>query len=114
MMPLVRLSPPDVPICRANFACCRINLGEWVISRHDAAIRIAVQPGASFAVHRLCEMPRYLVASPAYLRKHGGPKHPLHLVQHRCISYDYTMASEVWRFTKGSRSANVRPRVRFA
>src|SRR5712675_22110 len=75
----------------------------------DAAIRIAVQPGASFVVQRLCEMPRYLVASPAYLDKHGRPKHPLHLAQHRCISYSYTMASEVWRFTKGSKSASVRP-----
>jgi DNA-binding transcriptional LysR family regulator len=75
----------------------------------DAAIRIAVLPGASFLVQRLCEMPRYLVASPAYLDKHGRPKHPLHLAQHRCISYSYTTVSEVWRFTKGSRSASVRP-----
>jgi DNA-binding transcriptional LysR family regulator len=75
----------------------------------DAAIRIAVQPGASFVVQRLFEMPRYLIASPAYLDKHGRPKHPLHLAQHRCISYSYTMANEVWRFTKGRRSASVRP-----
>ena len=76
---------------------------------YDAAIRIAVQPGASFVAQRLCEMPRYLVASPSYLRTHGTPKHPLHLTQHRCISYSYAMASEVWRFTKGKKSASVRP-----
>jgi DNA-binding transcriptional LysR family regulator len=76
---------------------------------HDAAIRIAVHPGSSFVVQRLCEMPRYLVASPGYLDRHGRPKHPLHLAQHRCISYSYTMASEVWRFTKGRKSASVRP-----
>ena len=76
---------------------------------YDAAIRIAVQPGASFTVQRLCEMPRYLVASPSYLDVHGRPKHPLHLTQHRCITYSYTMASEVWRFTKGRKSASVRP-----
>src|SRR5258706_8018355 len=75
----------------------------------DAAIRIAVQPGASLVVRRLCEMPRYLVGSPAYLDKHGRPKHPLHLAQHRCICYSYTMTTEVWRFTKGSKSASVRP-----
>jgi DNA-binding transcriptional LysR family regulator len=75
----------------------------------DAAIRIAVQPGASLVVQRLCEMPRYLVGSPAYLDKHGRPKHPLHLAEHRCICYSYTMTTEVWRFTKGSRSASVRP-----
>src|SRR6202453_2544627 len=63
----------------------------------DAAIRIAVQPGASFVVQRLCEMPRYLVGSPAYLDKHGRPIHPLHLAQHRCISYSYATATEIWR-----------------
>jgi DNA-binding transcriptional LysR family regulator len=75
----------------------------------DAAIRIAVQPGTSLVARRLCEMPRFLVAAPAYLEKLGRPKHPLHLTQHRCISYSYTMSAEVWRFTKGSRSASVRP-----
>ena len=75
----------------------------------DAAIRIAVQPGASLAVQRLIEIPRYLVGSPAYLDKHGRPKHPLHLTAHRCISYGYTVNSEVWRFRKGSKSASVRP-----
>jgi hypothetical protein len=75
----------------------------------DAAIRIAVQPRASLVAQRLCEMPRYLVGSPAYLDKHGRPKHPLHLTEHRCIGYSYTMNTEVWRFTKGSKSASVRP-----
>src|SRR6267378_7097772 len=75
----------------------------------DAAIRIAVQPGASLVVQRLCEMPRYLVGSPAYLDKHGRPKHPLHLTEHRCIGYSYTMNTEVWHFTKGRKSASVRP-----
>src|SRR3984893_2075392 len=75
----------------------------------DAAIRIAVQPGASLVVQRLCEMPRFLVGSPAYLDKYGRPTHPLHLAEHRCICYSYTMNTEVWRFTKGSKSASVRP-----
>ena len=75
----------------------------------DAAIRIAVLPDSSLVVRRLCEMPRYLVGSPAYLKKHGRPKHPLHLAQHRCIGYSYTTTSETWRFTKGGKSATVRP-----
>ena len=75
----------------------------------DAAIRIAVLPDSSLVARRLCEMPRYLVGSPAYLNKHGRPKHPLHLAQHRCIGYSYTMAAETWRFTKGGKSASVRP-----
>jgi DNA-binding transcriptional LysR family regulator len=75
----------------------------------DAAIRIAVQPGASLNARRLCEMPRYLVGAPSYLKKHGRPTHPLHLTQHRCIWYSYAMTTDVWRFTKGRKSASVRP-----
>src|ERR1700739_2718972 len=40
----------------------------------DAAIRIAVLPSSSLVARRLCEMPRFLVGSPAYLRQHGRPK----------------------------------------
>jgi DNA-binding transcriptional LysR family regulator len=75
----------------------------------DAAIRIAIQPGASLVARRLCEMPRYLVGAPAYLKKHGRPKHPQQLAEHRCISYSYTRDTEVWRFAKRSKSASVRP-----
>jgi DNA-binding transcriptional LysR family regulator len=75
----------------------------------DAAIRIAVQPGTPLATQRLCEMPRYLVGSPAYLNQHGRPKHPRELAEHRCVGYSYTMNTEVWRFTKGRKSASVRP-----
>jgi DNA-binding transcriptional LysR family regulator len=75
----------------------------------DAAIRIAVLPDSSLVVRRLCDMPRYLVGSPAYLNKHGRPKHPLHLAQHRCIGYSYTARSETWRFTKDGKAATIRP-----
>src|SRR6516162_734333 len=75
----------------------------------DAAIRIAALPDSSLVARRLCEMPRYLVGSPAYLNTHGRPRHPLHLAQHRCIGYSHTMTPETWRFTKAGKSATVRP-----
>jgi DNA-binding transcriptional LysR family regulator len=75
----------------------------------DAAIRIAALPDSSLVARRLCEMPAYLVGSPAYLKKHGRPKHPVDLAQHRCIGYSHTATPETWRFTKNGRSATVRP-----
>ena len=75
----------------------------------DAAIRIAVLPDSSLVARQLCKMPRYLVGSPAYLNKHGRPRHPLHLAQHRCIGYSHTIAPETWRFIKDGKSASVRP-----
>src|SRR5258707_8806720 len=76
---------------------------------YDAAIRIAVLPGSTLVARRLCEMPRYLVGSPKYLNEYGRPKHPLHLAQHRCLSYSYAAATEVWHFTQGAKSASVQP-----
>ncbi len=79
----------------------------------DAAIRLAVLPDSSLVARRLCEMPRYLVGSPTYLDKHGRPRHPLHLAQHRCIIYSYSMTAETWRFTKDDDAGpdrGVRPR----
>jgi DNA-binding transcriptional LysR family regulator len=75
----------------------------------DAAIRIAILPDSSLVARQLCKMPRYLVGSPAYLNKHGRPRHPLHLAQHRCIGYSHTNAPETWRFIKDGKSASVRP-----
>jgi DNA-binding transcriptional LysR family regulator len=76
----------------------------------DAAVRIAVLPDSSLVARRLCEMPRYLVGSPAYLSKHGKPRHPLHLAEHLCIGYAYTVMPDAWRFThKDGKSATVRP-----
>jgi DNA-binding transcriptional LysR family regulator len=75
----------------------------------DAAIRVAVLPDSSLIARRLCDMPRYLVGAPAYLKQHGWPKHPLQLAQHRCITYGHGAALETWRFLKDGKSANVRP-----
>jgi DNA-binding transcriptional LysR family regulator len=76
----------------------------------DAAIRIAVLPGSSLIARRLCGISRYLVGSPSYLKKHGRPRHPLHLAEHVCITYGHGMVAETWRFThKNGKSATVRP-----
>jgi DNA-binding transcriptional LysR family regulator len=75
----------------------------------DAAIRIAVLPDSSLVARGLCDMQRYLVGSPAYLKEHGRPKHPLRLGEHRCIGYSYAATTETWRFTKDGKSATVRP-----
>jgi DNA-binding transcriptional LysR family regulator len=75
----------------------------------DAAVRIAALPDSSLVARRICDMPRSLVGSPTYLNKHGRPKHPLHLAEHRCIGYSYTRGPETWRFAKDGKSASVRP-----
>ena len=55
----------------------------------DAGLRIARLPDSSLIARRLCEMPRYTVATPSYLKRHGRPTHPMHLAQHKCFGYIY-------------------------
>jgi DNA-binding transcriptional LysR family regulator len=76
----------------------------------DAAIRIASLPDSSLIARRLCGMPRYVVASPAYFAKHGRPTHPMHLAQHQCLGYTYLSTPGVWHFTNAAgEQASVRP-----
>jgi DNA-binding transcriptional LysR family regulator len=76
----------------------------------DAGLRIASLPDSSLIARRLCAMPRYTVASPAYLDRHGRPTHPMHLAQHRCLGYAYLSTPDVWHYTNAAgEQASVRP-----
>jgi DNA-binding transcriptional LysR family regulator len=76
----------------------------------DAGLRIASLPDSSLIARRLCAMPRYTVASPAYLKRHGRPTHPMHLAQHRCLGYAYLSTPDVWQFTNSAgEQVSVRP-----
>ena len=76
----------------------------------DLGLRIASLPDSSLIARRLCAMPRYTVASPAYLKLHGRPTHPMHLAQHRCLGYAYLSTPDVWHYTNArGEQASVRP-----
>src|SRR6202051_4396108 len=76
----------------------------------DAGLRIASLLDSSLIARRLCAMPRHTVASPAYLKRHGRPTHPMHLAQHKWLGYAYLSTGGVWDFinSKGE-EASVRP-----
>lgn len=57
----------------------------------------------------LCPLKRVLCASPAYLKKHGTPKHPRDLVNHRCLSFLPTGPEWVFDGARGRISVQVSP-----
>src|SRR5919197_5333317 len=76
----------------------------------DAGLRIARLPDSSLIARRLCAMPRYTVAAPSYLKRHGRPTHPMQLAQHQCFGYAYLAGAGMWHHTNSAgEQASVRP-----
>lgn len=70
---------------------------------YDLAIRISGPPSDKSTVWRkICKVPRILVASPAYLLRHGTPSSPDDLPDFPCLSYGSEAREETWELSKGS------------
>ena len=53
---------------------------------------------SSLISRRVTQSERLILASPAYLAKHGVPKHPFELDRHKLISYSNLKQPNVWVF----------------
>lgn len=65
----------------------RDSVGDLVADGFDLALRFGEPPVGSFVARKLAEMRVVTVASPAYLKAHGRPKHPREIEGHECIDF---------------------------
>ena len=64
----------------------------------DVGIRFGPLADSSLTVRKLGESRRVIVASPAYLARHGTPTAPEDLLDHNCLSFNFRRAEPVWPF----------------
>jgi len=74
----------------------------------DIALRIADLPDSSLRARRLCSVTSHIVAAPAYLERHGTPRHPGELGDHLLLGY--TNVTGPWRL-RGPGGAEVAVRA---
>lgn len=85
---------PEVEVA-AYFVDRVVNLVDEGI---DVAVRIGHLPDSTLIALRVGEVRRVLCATPAYLEKHGMPRHPNDLRHHTIISASGVSPKVEWKF----------------
>ena len=107
---------PLVPAFHAKHPRLRIslNLSDRIVDLagegYDCAIRVGDLPDSSLVSMRLADNRRLAVATPAYLRRRGVPRHPRDLARHDCLvlSSDASQ-SRGWAFVIEGELTHLRP-----
>jgi DNA-binding transcriptional LysR family regulator len=80
---------------------CTDRVVDIVEEGFDVAIRAGHLPDTSLIARRVGSLPRYLMASPAYLAQHAEPRRPEDLAAHACLCFG--AGQPVWKLvTKGA------------
>ncbi|MFG1269601.1 LysR family transcriptional regulator [Xanthobacter sp. DSM 14520] len=73
------------------------------LDRTDVAIRVGKLMDSNLMARKIGETRRRIVASPAYLARHGTPATPEDLVHHNCLGFNFRRAMPVWPMREGGR-----------
>jgi DNA-binding transcriptional LysR family regulator len=65
----------------------RDSVGDLVADGFDLALRFGEPPVGSFVAQKLIETRVLTVASPAYIKAHGKPRHPREIEERDCINF---------------------------
>jgi DNA-binding transcriptional LysR family regulator len=80
----------------------------------DAAIRVGLPADSSLKSRVIGTTPRYLVASPSYVKARGSPRTPDDLRNHDCLLHSEISAGTVWNFRRKKQEFRTRVGGRLA
>ncbi|MFC3339321.1 LysR family transcriptional regulator [Paracandidimonas soli] len=84
-------------------------LVDLIEERYDCAIRIGDLADSQNIGTRLADNRRVIVATPAYLERHGRPQTPDDLLRHNCLSFDGSgNQSKGWLLRHKGRVSSIR------
>lgn len=66
--------------------------------RADVAIRSGPLRDSSLKARKLLDSRKVVIAAPAYLARHGTPRHPAELAAHNCLRFNFRRAMDDWPF----------------
>lgn len=78
-------------------------VADLYLDRTDVAIRVGKLADSTLMARKIGETKRCIVASPAYLARHGTPKTPEDLIHHNCLGFNFRRAMPVWPMREGGR-----------
>lgn len=74
----------------------------------DIALRAGALSDSSLMAKRIASTERVVVASPAYLARHGLPQTPAELLQHNVIIYEQNNLTTNWLFKQATQETSVK------
>ncbi len=97
LMPLLSDFLKDFPAVRIELDLSD-RLSALATEGFDLAIRHTARPPDTHVAWALCATESVLVATRAYLRKHGEPQTPADLRAHNCLHYPRSQDTPAWTF----------------
>ena len=91
---------------------CADRVIDLVQEGFDVAIRAGQLPDSALIARPLGALHGYVVASPAYLKRHGKPKEPRDLERMPCVAFGAGAERTTWRLHKDGKSQSVHVRAR--
>lgn len=92
----------------------RDRIGDMVGDGIDVAVRFGEQEPSSLITRKLIDTRIFTCASPAYLARHGEPRHPRDLERHECLHTRDPLSGRpfAWEFHRGGEIIEVEVRSR--